>query len=118
MTAHSSKGLEYDFVFIPGLHHGNWDGKAIRDKLKLPARMIGQGLQANKASQLEEDRRLFFVALTRARLAVFLSHPLGEGNKALLQSQFLQEIEDFTTKTAFEIENEEEKTAEMIHHDL
>lgn len=51
-TAHGSKGLEYDYVWIVGLNAGSFPS----DK-----------------SSLEEERRLMFVAMTRAREALFLS---------------------------------------------
>ena len=52
MTAHGSKGLEYDYVWIVGLNAGSFPS----DK-----------------SSLEEERRLMFVAMTRAREVLFLS---------------------------------------------
>jgi DNA helicase-2/ATP-dependent DNA helicase PcrA len=60
MTVHSSKGLEFNFVFISGLeadlfpHCGFGDRKTGEEK--------------------EEERRLFYVALTRARRKLFLTH--------------------------------------------
>lgn len=61
MTVHSSKGLEFDYVFIGGLEqdlfpHRNLDG-----------RNIGKERE-------EEERRLFYVAVTRARKKLFLTH--------------------------------------------
>jgi superfamily I DNA/RNA helicase len=46
------------------------------DKLKLPS-LAGKGIQDtdSKSLQIEEDRRLFFVALTRAKKELFLSFP-------------------------------------------
>ncbi|MGB2111489.1 MAG: 3'-5' exonuclease [Patescibacteria group bacterium] len=41
---------------------------------------------------MEEDRRLFFVAATRARKSLTLSYPAGIGTKPLLQSSFIEEI--------------------------
>lgn len=40
MTAHGSKGLEYEAVIIPGLSRGNWDGKRDMTKLKLPSGIV------------------------------------------------------------------------------
>lgn len=56
MTVHASKGLEFDYVFITGLEDG----------LFPHARM-------DEEADDEEERRLFYVALTRARKQVFLS---------------------------------------------
>lgn len=56
VTIHQAKGLEFDTVFIPGVAHG-----------VVPARF------AVERGGEEEERRLFYVALTRARRRVFLS---------------------------------------------
>ncbi|RAL56606.1 hypothetical protein BLD25_03010 [Candidatus Gracilibacteria bacterium GN02-872] len=94
LTAHSSKGLEYNSVFVPGLYSGNWEGKKVRDLLKLPIYISGSALQIGEFEQIEEDRRLFFVAVTRARKNLFLSYPSSSGAKILLQSVFIEEIND------------------------
>ena len=106
MTAHSSKWLEFDYVFIPGLSAGNWEWKSFADKLKLPEWVAGSGLQfadldakekkqIEKNKQAEEDRRLFFVAITRAKEYLYLSFPAStETGKALLKSPFLDDIYD------------------------
>ena len=55
-TIHRAKGLEWDYVFIPMLSNGYFpDFKSI-----------------DKEEELEEERRVFYVALTRARLRLFL----------------------------------------------
>ena len=55
ITMHSSKGLEYQNVFIPDLTEGN-----------IPAK------QAVRSGEIEEERRLFYVAVTRAKKRLFL----------------------------------------------
>ncbi len=93
LTAHSSKWLEYNSVFIPGLFTWNWDSKRTRNLLKLPKNIVWEWLQEDVSEkQDEEDRRLFFVALTRARDNLYLSYPAGTGTKPLLESQFIWEI--------------------------
>jgi DNA helicase-2/ATP-dependent DNA helicase PcrA len=37
MTAHGSKGLEYDTVFVAGVYYGNWENKRVVEKIKLPS---------------------------------------------------------------------------------
>jgi DNA helicase-2/ATP-dependent DNA helicase PcrA len=59
MTVHASKGLEFDYVFITGLEDGLF-----------PHQRQGES-KVNEDS--EEERRLFYVALTRARRKLFLS---------------------------------------------
>ena len=61
MTIHASKGLEFDTVFISGLEDGLFPhNKITRDNVS--------------AEEKEEERRLFYVAMTRARKKIFLTH--------------------------------------------
>ena len=60
MTVHAAKGLEFDYVFVVGLEQDLF-----------PHTKMGEGVTPER---LEEERRLFYVALTRARKRVFLSH--------------------------------------------
>jgi DNA helicase-2/ATP-dependent DNA helicase PcrA len=103
LTAHGSKWLEYDFVYIPGLYSWNWESKRMIDKLKLPLWISWDGLQFSdldekdaksieKETQSQEDRRLFFVALTRAKKKLTLSRPAGKNNKPYIDSPFVLEI--------------------------
>ena len=58
MTVHSAKGLEFPVVFLPGLEEG-----------------IFPGMQSmTDPSELEEERRLAYVALTRAKDRIYISH--------------------------------------------
>ena len=63
MTVHASKGLEFKYVFITGLE----DGLFPHEKHDEPASLQGYG------EAKEEERRLFYVALTRAKEKLFLS---------------------------------------------
>lgn len=116
LTAHSSKWLEYNTVFIPWLYNWNWDGKRVRDLLKLPIYISWNWLQSEDFEQIEEDRRLFFVAATRARQNLFLSYPSSSGTKILLQSVFLEEIND--SYKDFEQSITEEDFKEIIKNDI
>ena len=117
LTAHSSKWLEYNCVFIPWLFTWNWDSKRTRDLLKLPKNIVWEWLQEDVSEkQDEEDRRLFFVALTRARDNLYLSYPAGTGTKPLLESQFIWEI---AGKYNDEKQNIElEKIEELVKNNL
>jgi DNA helicase-2/ATP-dependent DNA helicase PcrA len=106
VTSHSSKGLEYEHVFIPGLYSGNWDGKSMRQLIKLPEWIAWDGLQFalcedmsdaekkkyEKDRQEQEDRRLFFVALTRAKHTLHLSFPASILWKPKIISPFISEL--------------------------
>ena len=60
MTLHAAKGLEFDTVFLPG-----WEDELFPSK---------RALDENGAKALEEERRLAYVGLTRARKRVIVSH--------------------------------------------
>lgn len=100
MTAHKSKGLEFEYVFITGVNDGVWGNTRDRKKFDLPL---------TSSSSLDDDRRLFYVALTRAKKKVFISYGVvGTDGKTLLPSQFSLEIDSIHTKksdvTSFENE--------------
>lgn len=116
LTAHGSKGLEYEVVFIPGLYNGNWDNKRNINKLKLP-NLAGNWLQNVKESSEEEDRRLFFVALTRAKNHLFLSYPLSRDNKLYIESSFIKEIKE-TLEEIKDIQIDTSKVVEIVKNDL
>ena len=91
MTVHGSKGLEYDYVFAIGCTEKKWekDNKSLPYKLNLL--MPGEPQKAS----IEESRRLFYVALTRARKGIEISYSLkDENDKDLTKSLFVVELEE------------------------
>lgn len=93
LTAHQSKGLEYEAVFIPGISEGNWGGRRNVDQLRLPSgAVLKDGSASISADAEEEERRLFFVGITRAKAKLFLSYCESDGNKMKIASQFLTEL--------------------------
>lgn len=82
MTIHASKGLEFKYVFIVGLEEG----------------LFPSFMSINSREDLEEERRLFYVALTRAEKEAFLTHAetryrwgqIVQGDK----SRFIEELEE------------------------
>ena len=80
MTIHSAKGLEFDHVFITGLEEN----------------LFPSSMCANSRQEMEEERRLFYVALTRARKSVTLTCAQTRYRFGSLQfcedSRFLEEI--------------------------
>jgi DNA helicase II / ATP-dependent DNA helicase PcrA len=94
MTAHKSKGLEFDYVFIVHLYDGRWGNNAKRDLVAFPEGIIPHHKKTQEDTGTEEERRLFYVALTRAKKGIYLScSQLDSGQKKLLSCQFLSELE-------------------------
>jgi DNA helicase-2/ATP-dependent DNA helicase PcrA len=75
LTIHQAKGLEFDHVFIIGMEEG----------------VLPLGKYLSKEA-IEEERRLFFVAVTRARHNLFFSHIKTYQNKKTKPSQFLMDF--------------------------
>ena len=84
MTLHGAKGLEFDTVFLPGWEEGLFPHQRAMDE---------GGLKA-----LEEERRLAYVGLTRAKHNVMISHVANRNVfgqwKSSLPSRFLRELPD------------------------
>ncbi|HET7701948.1 MAG TPA: ATP-dependent DNA helicase [Candidatus Limnocylindrales bacterium] len=79
LTVHKAKGLEFPIVYLPGLVAGRFPIAGRRDPLALPA-VLGDPADApDEEVQLREERRLFYVALTRARDELILSHAVDYG---------------------------------------
>jgi DNA helicase-2/ATP-dependent DNA helicase PcrA len=82
MTVHAAKGLEFDYVFIVGLEQDLFPHTGFGDEKK----------------DMEEERRLFYVAVTRAREKLFLSYAQTRmiyGNRQVgMPSEFIFDIDD------------------------
>jgi len=82
MTLHSAKGLEFDAVFLAGLEEG----------------LLPHGRSLDTAAEIEEERRLFYVGMTRAKQSLAISRAVYRRNygedrlRASLPSRFLAEI--------------------------
>lgn len=93
MTAHKSKGLEFEYVFIHKCVDKHWGNKRSMSKLKLPPGLINESeaLLANDTN--EDERRLFYVALTRAKNKAYICHyKKNEKDKDVVPSIFTEEI--------------------------
>jgi DNA helicase-2/ATP-dependent DNA helicase PcrA len=86
MTVHAAKGLEFDAVFITGLEEG----------------LFPHENSAQEPSGLEEERRLMYVAITRARKRLYLSFSqtrmLHGQTRYNIRSRFLEELPESTLK--------------------
>ncbi|MCI0581621.1 MAG: ATP-dependent helicase [Chloroflexi bacterium] len=94
LTVHKAKGLEYPVVIIPGLVAGRFPGSFRREPLALPDELAGTG-STEGDPHLQEERRLFYVAMTRARDELILTHAADYGGaRARRVSPFVLEALD------------------------
>lgn len=94
MTAHRSKGLEFDYVYIINAIDGHWGNKRRAQLLPLPPRVFSlTDSTIDGGNTIDDERRLFYVALTRAKRGVRISYAARDENeREQLPSQFIQEI--------------------------
>lgn len=91
MTVHSSKGLEFDYVFLPYLVARAFPSDQKRDPIEIPRELVKEVLPGGDF-HIQEERRLFYVALTRAKKGLFLTWSTDHGGKQLKKpSRFLNE---------------------------
>ncbi len=94
MTVHKAKGLEFPVVYLPGLVTGRFPATGRREPLALPLELVNETLPEGDY-QLQEERRLFYVGMTRARDELVLSHAADYGGqRARRVSPFVLEALD------------------------
>lgn len=89
LTAHASKGLEFEMVFVMGCNKKIWD----KSKDRLPFNIREVIVPASADSLTEENRRLFYVACTRAKSWLNITYNTNELDlKDLQESLFVTEF--------------------------
>jgi superfamily I DNA/RNA helicase/RecB family exonuclease len=102
LTAHAAKGQEWEVVAIPGVQEGVWPDLRLRGSLLGSEQLVDLhagrdlGVVGQISALLTEERRLFYVAVTRARRIVLVSAvaaaSVGEGEQTEEPSRFLREL--------------------------
>ncbi len=94
MTIHQAKGLEFPVVFLVGLVSGRFPSSDRQDPLPLPDGLV-KDRGVTESAHHQEERRLFYVGLTRARDDVYLTSAQDLGGKRLRKpSPFVLEALD------------------------
>lgn len=103
LTMHASKGLEFDKVFIIDIDHNLF-----------PSKHATESFEEQILEPIEEERRLFYVALSRARHAITLVHTKFKNGQYNKSSQFLNEYKKYPGVVLKENENKKE-VVEQLH---
>lgn len=97
-TVHKAKGREWEYVFLTQVIDKKWGNNRPKNLIKLPEQILQNTLLSEKERN-EDERRLFYVAMTRAKKQLFISAPASltqeAHTRAVVPSMFLAELQEF-----------------------
>lgn len=122
ITVHKAKGLEYKYVFVVNLVEDRFPARKRGEGIEIPAVLVREQLPEGD-SHFQEERRLFYVALTRAKEKLYLTSAQDYGGvRGKKLSRFLNELGFETCKDLKKTSNklpkpskENKETGKMIY---
>jgi DNA helicase II / ATP-dependent DNA helicase PcrA len=125
LTVHSSKGLEFPVVFVTNLVTQRFPSRDRKEQIPVPTDIIREELPTGDEN-LQEERRLFYVAMTRAKDKLFLtaSRFYGEAKRERKISPFVieslneKEIEKILKKQTVEIPSQQLSLLEIMNANI
>jgi len=118
-TVHKAKGREWQSVFIIHCVDGKWGNARTRELIPLPEGLL-QNTDLSKKEKNEDERRLFYVAITRAKEQVYLSYPetviTEYKSREVTGSMFIEELgkENIELKDIRSLTQEADKHLETL----
>lgn len=109
-TVHQAKGKEYDTVFLPQLHQNIWS-KANRSIFFIPTLSEEHD---EREVQIQEERRLLYVGMTRAKTQLHLSYSEYDKERAITPSRYIYELPE-TLPTHHKNEHVKKTMARITH---
>ncbi len=94
LTMHGSKGLEFEIVWIPDLNEGI-----------IPSR------SATSEKNIEEERRMLYVAMTRAKRALIMSYITGTKENPMLPTRFIRPVKNLWEKNYEKLQTSSEPSS-------
>jgi DNA helicase-2/ATP-dependent DNA helicase PcrA len=94
LTVHRAKGLEFEYVFLIKVIDKKWGNVRDMSRLRLPYGILKYDIVNQIEDQNEDERRLFYVALTRAKKQIYISYSTKTNtNRDQIPSVFISEID-------------------------
>ncbi len=95
LSVHSSKGLEFPVVFLINLVSDRFPTRERNEKIPLPEGILKENIDDKSDFHLEEERRLFYVGMTRAKERLYFTYAdyYGTGKRAKKPSPFIFEAD-------------------------
>lgn len=133
LTVHKAKGLEFKVVFLVNLVQGRFPWPRRREPLEVPLELVKDILPSGDY-HIQEERRLFYVGMTRAKQELYFSSAMDYGGKRarkvsqfiyealgrspqkpeIIKTQALQEIERHAPRVRGPVLQEKHKTADEL----